>query len=51
MFIKKIVKFIIIRLRYWNKVQISFSADVPLKSSFEGMCKIHPNTTFNGNSN
>lgn len=48
MFIKKIVKFIIIRLRYWNKVQISFSADVPLKSSFEGMCKIHPNTTFNG---
>lgn len=48
MLIKKIVKYIIFRLRYWNKVQFSFSVNLSFDSTFEGMCQIHPHTTFHG---
>lgn len=41
MLVKKIVKFVILRLQYWNKVQFPFSADVSFESTFEGISRIY----------
>ncbi|EOS09597.1 CatB-related O-acetyltransferase [Phocaeicola sartorii] len=48
MLVKKIVKFVILRLQYWNKVRFPFSADVSFGSTFEGMSRIYKNTVFHG---
>lgn len=46
--VNKIVKFVILRLQYWNKVRFPFSADVSFGSTFKGMSRNYKNTIFHG---
>lgn len=46
--IKNIIKRIIARWKFRGKASIAYTANVSLKSTFEGMCKIHPHSSFHG---
>lgn len=46
--LKKLIKHIIVKIRYKNKVKIDISADVSPSSSFEGMSMIHAHVKFKG---
>lgn len=46
--LKRLVKNIIIRIRWRGKVKISWYSDISIKSEFEGMCQIYPHTKFKG---
>lgn len=48
MFIKQLIKCLFFKLRWRNKTQVSFSSRVSFQSTFEGMSKIYPDTTFHG---
>ena len=47
-FFKRLIKYIIIKIRWNSKVKFGFSTDIVLSSKFEGMNKVHPYTTFKG---
>lgn len=47
-FIKKIIIFIFIKIKWRRKVSFTFSTQIGLKSIFEGKNKIYPNTYFDG---
>lgn len=49
MIIKKIINIVYLKLKWRNKVILSFSSNVSRTSSFEGYNKIYPNASFNGN--
>lgn len=46
---KKIVKYLFLKLKYKNELKFRLSSDISLNSKFEGMNKIHENAIFNGN--
>lgn len=46
--IKNIIKRIIAGWKYRGKASIAYTANVSLKSEFEGMCKLHPHSFFHG---
>lgn len=46
--IKQIIKNIYLKIKWGKTCIFSFSADISLHSTFEGMCQIHPHTTFHG---
>lgn len=46
--LKRIVKYIILKLKLRDKVKFNFSCDIGLNSTFEGMNQIHPNASFCG---
>lgn len=48
MFIKRIIKYIYLKLKWKGKCKFSPSTNISLHSTFEGMCQIHPHTTFHG---
>lgn len=48
MFIKRISKYIYLKLKWKRKCKFSLSTNISLHSTFEGMCQIHPHTTFHG---
>lgn len=44
----RIAKYIYLKLK-WRKIcKFNISTNISLKSTFEGMCQIHPHTTFHG---
>lgn len=47
--LKQFLKNLIIRFRWRGKVKISWTSNISLSSTFEGMCKIYPYTFFRGN--
>ncbi len=46
--IKKIVKYIYLKIKWRKKVKFRFSDSIGLKSIFEGMNQLHPHVVFNG---
>lgn len=46
--LKKIIKFFIIRVKYFHQVKFEGGVDVNLHSIFEGMNRIYSNTSFSG---
>ena len=48
MTVKFLIKSIILRLKFRGKVIIGNNCNIGWNSEFEGMCKIHSNTFFNG---
>ncbi len=46
--IKRFLKYIIIRCKWHGMVKLSISTDIGIHSTFEGMSKIHANTSFRG---
>jgi len=49
MSVRKLVKWILIRIKFREKLILSYSSDVSVKSFFEGANKIYPYTKFEGN--
>lgn len=45
---KHIIKFLYLSVKWYGKLQLGFSSDISLNSSFEGMNKIYPRSYFNG---
>lgn len=46
--VKRILKLLIVKLKYWNKVRVSLSDDIDPKSIFEGYNRIAPDCFFQG---
>lgn len=46
--LKKILKYIIILLRWWNKLKFDFGTNISIESSFEGANRIGKGCVFNG---
>ena len=46
--IKKILKYIVYKIRYGDKCKFSANSHISKRSSFEGMNKVHPNASFDG---
>lgn len=46
--IKRIIKLIYIKIKWLKKLSLSYSAQVSIKSTFEGKNKIYPHTIFDG---
>jgi len=46
--LKHLVKFIILRIKYYNRLSFSYSSRISIHSFFEGMNKIYPNSSFKG---
>lgn len=44
----KIVKYIILKIKWRDKVKFGFSCNIGLHSYFEGMNQVHPNASFDG---
>jgi acetyltransferase-like isoleucine patch superfamily enzyme len=49
LFIKKILKFILLKIKHKNKVKFYISSNIGLKSTFEGANKVYENSFFIGN--
>jgi acetyltransferase-like isoleucine patch superfamily enzyme len=47
-FIKKLLKFVFLRVKFSKFVMFSFSVDIGRYATFEGMSKLYPNSSFNG---
>lgn len=47
-FIKKVIKYIYLKIKWGNTCKFGLSTNISQKSTFEGMCQIHPHTTFHG---
>lgn len=48
MFFKKLIRYIFFKLKWRGIVSFTFSSEIGKHSTFEGMCKVHPYSTFNG---
>lgn len=48
MLIKRIIKYIYLKIKWRKACKFSLSTNISLKSTFEGMCQIHPHSTFHG---
>lgn len=46
--IKRIVKYIILKVKWYGELSFPFSTKISLNSKFEGMNKIYSNSSFNG---
>lgn len=46
--LKKIFLYIFFKIKYWRKVEFTYSVDIRWKSSFEGMNKLYANSRFLG---
>ena len=49
MFLKKLIKYIYLRLKWGKTVSFAFSSEIGKHSTFEGMNKIYPHSVFIGN--
>jgi acetyltransferase-like isoleucine patch superfamily enzyme len=47
-FIKHVIKYIYIKIKYGRKLKFDFSISIGINSHFEGMNKIYKNTIFSG---
>jgi acetyltransferase-like isoleucine patch superfamily enzyme len=47
-FIKHLIKYFILKIKFRGKMQFPFSANIGFRSSFEGMNKIYPHSSFSG---
>jgi acetyltransferase-like isoleucine patch superfamily enzyme len=48
LFFKKIIKYCYLKIKYKNLVKFDFSVTIGKKSKFEGMNKLYPKCSFNG---
>ncbi len=48
-FLKKILKYILLRIKYRHKVQFYISSNIGWKSTFEGANRVNENSSFTGN--
>lgn len=46
--IKKFIKYILLKIKWRGMCKFNFSTNISMKSTFEGMCQIHPHTNFHG---
>ena len=46
--IKRLVSYIIIQIRYWNKLKFPISARIGVRSHFEGANRIYERSFFSG---
>lgn len=47
-FVKRLVKYIFFKIKYWHKLSFSFSNSIGIHSTFEGMNKLYSNSSFAG---
>lgn len=47
-FIKKVIKYIYLKIKWGKTCKFGLSTNISQKSTFEGMCQIHPHVTFHG---
>lgn len=48
MLIKRIIKYILLKIKWRKACKFDLSTNISQQSTFEGMCQIHPHTIFHG---